>query len=141
MIGAFGVGGLLGGIGLLAVPAGLDRRRISSWFAAAYGLILVAVALDPWLWLLPGLLVFAGIAMSITNTSANTLVQTAAQPHLRGQAVSVFMLVSRGGMALGSLAMGLAVSLLGMREALLINGVLAIAAQAQIARNWLRSPK
>jgi MFS family permease len=141
MIGAFGVGGLLGGIGLLAVPAGLDRRRISSWFAAAYGLILVAVALDPWLWMLPVLLVFAGIAMSVTNTSANTLVQTAVQPHLRGQAVSVFMLVSRGGMALGSLAMGLAVSLLGMREALLINGVLAIAAQAQIARNWLRSPK
>jgi MFS family permease len=139
-IGAFGIGGLLGGIGLLAVPAGRDRRLLSSAFAAAYGLMLVVVALDPWLWALPGLLVLAGISMSVTNTSTNTLVQTAALPHLRGQAVSLFMLVSRGGMALGSLAMGLSVSLLGVRAALLINGVLAMAVQAQIARTWLRSP-
>jgi hypothetical protein len=43
-------------------------------------------------------------------------------------------------MVLGSLAVGFSVSLLGMRAALLINGALATAVQAQIARTWLRSP-
>ena len=137
-IGAFGIGGLLGAVGLLAVAVKRDRRWLSCWFAAALGLTLVAIALDPWLWMLPGLLVIAGIAMSVTNTSTNTLLQTAALPNLRGQSVSLFMLASRGGMALGSLATGLSVSLVGIRAALLINGVLAIAEQVQIARTWLR---
>ena len=37
-VGAFGVGGLLGATGLLAVPAEQDRRRWSSRFAVFYGL-------------------------------------------------------------------------------------------------------
>lgn len=140
-IGAFGIGGLLGGIGLLGIPAKRDRRQLSTWFAAAYGLALVAVALNSSLSVLPGLLVLAGIAMSVTNTSTNTLVQTGTPESLRGRAVSLFMLVSRGGMALGSLVMGLSVSLVGIRQALLINGLLAIAVQAAIGRSWLRGPE
>lgn len=138
-MGAFGIGGLLGGVALLGVAAQHDRRWLSCGVALAYGVTLLAVALNPWLALLPGLLVVAGIAMSVTNIATNTLVQTAAPPAVRGQAVSLFMLVSRGGVALGSLATGLSVSFLGVREALLINGSLAIAAQLQIARTWLRS--
>ena len=139
-IGAFGIGGLLGGISLLAVSASRDRRWLGSSFAAAFGLLLVAVALDPWLWLLPWLLVLTGIAMSVTNISTNTLLQTAAPPTFRGRTVSLFMLVSRGGMALGSLVTGLSVSFMGIREALLLNGIAAIVLQVQIARTWLRSP-
>ena len=60
----------------------------------------------------------------------------AASAELRGQAVSLYMLAMRGSIALGSLATGLSVSLLGVREALLINGALAILVQALIGRHW-----
>jgi predicted MFS family arabinose efflux permease len=76
--------------------------------------------------------------MSLTNTSANTVVQSGAAENLRGQAVSLYMLASRGGTALGGLATGLSVEWLGIRHALLINGVLAVMAQLQIGRLWRR---
>lgn len=139
-VGAFGLGGLIGGMGLLAVDARRDRRRLASCAAAGYGLTLIAIAISPWFWSLVGLLVLAGISMSITNTSTNTVLQTAASSHLRGQAVSLYMLAMRGGGALGSLVTGFSVSLLGVREALLINGALAVVVQALIGRRWNRTP-
>jgi MFS family permease len=139
-IGAFGVGGLLGGVGLLGVDPRSDRRKICAAFAVLYGVLLIAIALNPWASVLPGLFVLAGVAMSVTNTSANTFVQSAAAANLRGQAVSLFMLASRGGTALGALATGLSVELFGIRNALFINGALAVAAQVQIGRLWRRQP-
>lgn len=113
---------------------------MSSWFAAGFGVTLVAVALVPWFWSFVAVLVLAGIAMSVTNTSTNTILQTAASSQLRGQAVSLYMLAVRGSGALGSLVTGFSVSLLGVREALLINGVLAILVQAAIGRHWREMP-
>ena len=139
-IGAFGVGGLVGAIALLGVDAGRDRRRLSSWFAAGYGLILILAALNPWFWGLPALLILAGLSMSVSNISANTLLQSTTLPRLRGQTVSLFMLAVRGGVSVGSLLTGLSAHLLGVRHALLINGTLAVMAQIAVGREWLRSP-
>lgn len=137
-IGAFGCGGLLGALGLLCVDAQRDRRGLSSWFAAAFGLTPIVVAIVPWLWALVVLLTLGGMSMSITNTSTNPIVQTTAPAKLRGQAVSLYMLAMRGGIALGSLATGYANSLFGIRSSLLADGVLAMAAQAVISRSWSR---
>jgi len=140
-IGAFGVGGLLGGVGLLGIDARRDRRKICATFALVYGVLLMGIALNPWAALLPGLFVLAGVTMSVTNTSANTFVQSAAAENLRGQAVSLFMLASRGGMPLGALATGISVGIFGIRDALVINGALAVVAQFQIGRMWQRAPE
>lgn len=115
-VSAFGFGGLIGAVALLALSPTLDRRRISSWFAAGFGLTLIMAALVPWFWSLVALLVAAGIAMSVTNTSTNTIVQTAASAQLRGKAVSLYMLAMRGSIALGSLATGGACPLGGFLE-------------------------
>ena len=140
-LGAFGLGGLLGAIGLLAVEAKRDRRRLSSWFAVGFGLTLCALAVAPWFSSLVVFLVIAGICMNITNTSANTVVQTSASSHLHGQAVSLYMLAMRGGGAIGSLATGISVNLLGIRAALLINGALAVLVQVLIGRHWARTQR
>ncbi|HTT08019.1 MAG TPA: MFS transporter [Gammaproteobacteria bacterium] len=139
-IGAFGAGGLLGAIGLLAVDPKRDRRPLSSWSAAGYGAILVFAALNPWSWGLPAVFVFAGMSMTASNASANALLQATAPARIRGQTVSLFMLAMRGGVSLGSLLTGVSVSLIGVREALLINGVLAVMAIIAVGRAWLRSP-
>ncbi len=138
-VGAFGAGGLIGATGLLAVDAGSDRRPISSWFGAAYGLVVVLASLDPWFWGLPVLLAAAGIAMTVSNASANALLQSAAPTRIRGQTVSLFMLATRGGASLGGLLTGLSVNQLGVRDALLVNGGLAVLAHVAIGRAWLRT--
>ena len=139
-LGAFGVGGLIGAIGLLALDPHRDRRPLSTWFAAAYGAIVVLAALNRWAWVLPALLVLAGVAMTASNASVNALLQSSAPPQLRGQTVSLFMLAMRGGMALGSLVTGATVYWWGVRDALLINGVAAVAVHLVIGRFWLRAP-
>ena len=139
-IAAFGIGGLLGSIALLGVDASRDRRRISSWLARCYGAVLVFVAFDPWFWELPFLLAIAGFAMTVSNTSANSLLQASCLPELRGQTVSLYMLAMRGGVSLGSMLTGLSASLIGVCDALLINGLLAVAAQVAVGRRWIASP-
>ncbi len=139
-VGAFGAGGLVGATGLLAVDPARDRRPLSLWFAVGYGAIVVCAALNPWVWCVPVLFMAAGIAMTVSNASANALLQSTAPTRIRGQTVSLFMLATRGGAALGSLLTGLAVSQFGVREALLINGALAVAVQFAIGRTWLHAP-
>lgn len=136
-IGAFGAGGLLGASALLSVDARRDRRRISAAFAKVYGGVVVAAALDPWLWGLPVLLVLAGVSMSVAYTCANTFLLSAAAPGLRGRTVGLYMLAMRGGASLGSVLTGASVSLLGVREALLVNGALALVLHAWLGRRWL----
>ena len=138
-VGAFGVGGLFGAVMLLSVDVDHDRRYLCSWFAGAYGLVLMLVALNPWFWGLTTLLVVAGTTMSVSNISANTLVQSDTPSQLRGQAVSLYMLAMRGGLSIGSLLTGISVSLLGITHALWLNGALAVAAQVVVGRKWLRS--
>jgi predicted MFS family arabinose efflux permease len=138
-VGAFGCGGLLGAIALLGINPNSDRRLPSSWLAVAYGVCLTIAAMNPWLSVLPVVLVFAGLSMSISNTSANALLQSTAPARLRSRTVSLYMLAMRGGVSIGSLLTGFSVSLLGVREALLINGIIAVIAQAAIGARWRRS--
>ena len=137
-VGAFGAGGLLGAVALLFVDSKSDRRLLSSWLACGYGVVMMLAALSPWFLALAVLLVLAGVAMSVSNTSANTVAQSISPATLRGQTVSLYMLAVRGGTSLGGLLTGASISLLGVRHALLLNGALAIGAQLLIGRKWTR---
>ena len=137
-ISAFGVGGLLGAVVLLGTSTKRDRRPLTSWCALGCGVIVLAAALDPWFWALPVLVLVGGLALTISNTGANTLIQATADPAVRGQAVSMYMLAIHGGMAFGSLITGVAVSILGVRAALAIDGALAVVAHLVLGRLWLR---
>ena len=123
------------------MPASIDRRRLSAGFAIAYGLVLALVALSPWQWALLPLLVVVGVSTDlISNTAANSLLQATASPHLLGRTVSLYMLAIRGGSSLGALLTGTAISLLGVKHALLLDGIAAVAVQAALARRWLQAP-
>ncbi len=50
------------------------------------------------------------------------------------------MLALRGGLSVGALLLGGAVSLLGVRHALLFSGLLAVTVQVVIAMLWFRAP-
>jgi MFS family permease len=88
---------------------------------------------------LPPLLALAGAAMTISNTAANSLLQATASTHLLGRTVGLYMLAMRGGISLGALITGSAVSLCGVQQVLLVNGVLAVILQVVVARMWFRA--
>lgn len=86
---------------------------------------------------MPLVFVLAGASMAVSNVSANTYLQSQVPARVRGQAVSMYMLAMRGGAALGGLLTGISVSAFGIREALLINGSVAVAAHLALGRVWL----
>ena len=137
-VASFGVGGLVGAIGLLALPRGVEPRRLTSGFALANGAVLVLTALDPWFWGLAPLLAMAGASMTISNTAANSILQASAGPHLLGRTVSLYMLAMRGGIALGALLVGAVIGEMGVRPTLLACGLAAVVIQAVLARTWRR---
>jgi hypothetical protein len=49
------------------------------------------------------------------------------------------MLAMRGGISIGSLLTGVSVSLLGVHQALLIDGILAVVVQVLIGWSWLKN--
>ena len=67
-IGAFGIGGLLGALVLLAVSAQQDRSRLNSLFAIVYGLTVIACAFMPWFSGLPIFMGVGGFSMAVGNT-------------------------------------------------------------------------
>lgn len=136
-VASFGVGGLLGAAILLGVGPQVDRRRLSAALAIGYGGVVVIVALNPWFRGLPLLFALAGMTVTISNTSANTLLQATASPHLLGQTVSLYMLAINGGVSIGAVLTGASVSLFGVQHAFLFNGLVAIGAQGIVAWTWL----
>jgi len=76
--------------------------------------------------------------MTASNTSVNTLLQSAAPDRQRGRTVSLYMLAMRGGIAFGGLLTGATIDLFGVRSALLLNGLLAVLLHIRIGRDWLR---
>jgi MFS family permease len=138
-VGALGAGGLLGAVALLGVAPHRDRRPIAASLAALYAGLVALTAIDPWFWALPPLFVLAGAAMTASNSSANALLLASAPENIRGQTVSLFMLAVRGGSSVGSLLTGVSVGALGVRRALLINGILALLAQGYLGRRWCRA--
>ena len=139
-IGAFGVGGLLGALALLGFEAEHDGRKLSTGFAAVSGGMTALAAINPWAHILPLLLMLAGFSMAVSNTSANSLLQATAPSRLRGRTVSLYMLAMRGGLSIGGLLSGMSADILGVRYALLVNGVLAFVAHVVIGRQWTRFP-
>ena len=138
-IAMFGVGGLAGAAALLVIGPGMDRQWLASIFAILYGISVILAAVNSVWWVLPVLLVVAGIAMTMSNTSANTVLQLMADPSSLGQTVSLYLLALSSGNSIGSVLTGAAVSAFGVRPALLVNGLAAVVAQAAIARFDRRS--
>ena len=70
--------------------------------------------------------------MTVSNTSSNSLLQATAAERVRGQSVNLYMLAMRGGTSIGSLLTGVSVHLLGIRDALLLNGAVAVIVHVSI---------
>lgn len=138
---AFGAGGILGPLLILATMKRFDPVRMSLTAAVAYGVVILTVSRVAGVWQLAALLVACGFLLTVANTSANTFLQSEASNRNRGQTASLYMLAMRGGMSVGNLATGAAIAVSGPRVAFLVNGMLAIAIQTFIFRRIVQPPQ
>ena len=113
LMGAAGVGALIGALGLAARREvdGLDR-----WIAfcsAGFGVSLVLFSFSTSFWVSIGLLMPVGFFMVGQMASSNTLIQTLVPDHLRGRAMAVYSMMFIGMAPFGSLLAGVMAHRLG----------------------------
>lgn len=89
-------------------------------------------ALSTSLWTGALLLVVSGFTQACTGTGTQTLIQSAVADRLRGRVMSVWLVIGRGGPALGALVMGFMAELAGFGPPLLVGAVITFLTAAVV---------
>ncbi|MGW4641068.1 MFS transporter [Sphaerisporangium sp. NPDC004334] len=117
--------GALGGA-LLAARRARPSRRLLIGGAVCFGVAQIAAGLAPAYPVFLLLLMPAGMAMITTNTAANSSVQLAASPEMRGRVMGIYVLVFTGGAPIGAPLIGWVGELAGPRLGVVICGVMCL---------------
>jgi sugar phosphate permease len=124
---ALSIGGAIGVALLLLVPERVARQPVLGAVYLLYGAAIVGFGLSGSLVVATLLLLVTGFCAAAFDVLQQTLIQLAVPAEQRGRAVGLWLL-SIGSAPIGHLEMGALAAALGVSTALLINGVLTIAA-------------
>ncbi|MBT2387364.1 MFS transporter [Streptomyces sp. ISL-11] len=113
---------------LLAARRGTSRMRMLVGAAVLFGVLEVAAALAPQFWVFAALLAPIGMAGLTINVTANSGLQLATDPAMRGRVMSLFMMVFVGGTPLGAPLVGYVTDAYGARVGFLAGGVVSLLA-------------
>ena len=122
---AMGVGALAGA--LLMASRGKPSRRLLIGAAFAFGAVTIALALTPGYYVGLALLVLMGGAGVLFISTTNALLQLNAADAMRGRVMALWSIVFLGSTPIGGPITGLIVRGLGVRWAIAIGGVAALA--------------
>jgi MFS family permease len=103
---ASGLGALIGSLYLASRETVLGLGRLIAVATVVFSLALAAFAFSPWLWLCLLIAPVAGWGMITLYASANTLLQTLTEDHMRGRVMSFFLLAFVGVSPFGNLLAG-----------------------------------
>ena len=87
------------------------------------GLAVALFALSTNLWTGAVLLAVSGFTQACTGTGTQTLLQSAVEDRLRGRVMSVWLVIGRGGPALGAMVMGTMAEVMGFGPPLFTGAV------------------
>ncbi|MBN0045009.1 MFS transporter [Streptomyces actuosus] len=124
------VGSLAGA--LLAARRGTARMRILIAAAMTFGALEAVAALAPSLWLFALLMAPIGMFGMTVNVTANTSVQMATDPAMRGRVMALYMMVFMGGSPVGAPIAGWITDTYGVRAGLAVGGAISVLAAAGI---------
>ena len=133
LMGASGVGALIGAVSLAARRTVLGLGRLVALMAAGFGASLVAFAASQQLWLSLLLLVVTGYSFMQQMASSNTILQTIAEDEKRGRVMSFYSMAFQGVAPFGSLIAGAVAARIGAPHTLMIGGSICVAAAALFA--------
>ncbi|MFD7418563.1 MFS transporter, partial [Kitasatospora purpeofusca] len=113
---------------LLSARRRSTRLRMLVAAGTAFGLLEIAASLSPSVWLFSILLVPIGMLGLTTNITANTSVQMAADPEMRGRVMSLYMMVFAGGTPVGAPIVGWISDTYGARTGFAAGGAISVIA-------------
>ncbi|WP_409471303.1 MFS transporter [Streptomyces sp. HC307] len=116
---------------LLAARRGTARLRLLAAAALVFGTVEIVAAVTPSLWLFALLMIPLGLFGMTVNVTANTGIQMATDPAMRGRVMALYMMVFLGGSPVGAPIVGWITDTYGARVGLAAGG--AVAAAAAIA--------
>ena len=133
LMGATGLGALVGAIYLAQRKSVLGLGRVIANSAFMFGLAVVGFAFTKHLWLALIIVPIAGLGMLISFASSNTLIQTLTEDRMRGRVMAFFTMAFIGMAPWGNLISGASAKALGggpagASRALMIAGSIAMAA-------------
>ncbi|MFD4376586.1 MFS transporter [Streptomyces sp. NPDC058486] len=117
---------------LLAARRGTTRLRMLVIAAGVFGALEIAAAFSPSFWLFALLLVPIGMIGLTVNITANSAVQMATDPVMRGRVMSLYMMVFAGGTPIGAPLLGWVTDTYGARVGFATGGLVSLAAAAVI---------
>jgi hypothetical protein len=138
MLGAFGMGAVIGAITISALRARLGAEASIRLCAMVMGAGVAVVAASRSPALTGSALLFAGAAWTASVTLFNVGVQLAAPRWVAGRALASYQTAISGGIALGSWGWGGAANVLGVEGALLLSGAALFA--SPLLGLWMRMP-
>ncbi|UNS97599.1 MFS transporter [Streptomyces tubbatahanensis] len=118
---------------LLAARRGQSRMRLMAGAALVFGVLEMVAALSPSYWLFAALMAPIGLAGLTFNVTANSSVQLASDPAMRGRVMSLFMMVFVGGTPIGGPIMGWITDTFGARMGFLAGGLISAVAAVAVA--------
>jgi MFS family permease len=125
---SIGLGAFIGALYLASRPPGANLHRILATNTLIFGAGLILFSHTPWYPLALAFIAVGAFGMmsQITITISNTLLQTTADPAMRGRVISFYVLAYTGMVPLGSLLVGVAAQHIGVQNTVLVQGVLAL---------------
>ncbi|WP_249416704.1 MFS transporter [Streptomyces sp. TS71-3] len=141
MYGLFNI--LMAGGSLLGALLAARRRRTTQRMLIGAGLTMavleMAASWAPSYWMFVVLVVPIGIAGMTTNVTANSSVQMATDPEMRGRVMSLFMMVFTGGTPLGGPLFGWLADSFGVRVSFCVGGLVCATAAVVVGLMLVRA--
>ncbi|MFH0982850.1 MAG: MFS transporter [Planctomycetota bacterium] len=122
LLGAAGLGAVIGAVYLAARRTVLGLGKIIAFGAGLFGLSLMAFAASRALWLSLSLMLLAGLGMMLQIASSNTVLQTIVDNDKRGRVMSLYAMAFLGMTPLGSLLAGGLAQVLGAPRTVMLGG-------------------
>ena len=126
LMGASGVGALMGALYLASRRNVLGLEKIISLSAGIFGFGLITFSLSRLFLLSLVLMIITGLGMIMQMSSSNTILQTIVDDDKRGRVMSFFTMALTGMASFGSLLAGGLASFLGAPNTLIIGGILCV---------------
>ncbi|MET9701235.1 MFS transporter [Streptomyces sp. NPDC006529] len=117
---------------LLAARRAQSRLRVLVGAAVLFSILEIVTAFAPGFWLFALLLVPIGIFGLTVNVTANSSIQMATDPEMRGRVMALFMMVFTGGTPVGAPVVGWVTDTYGARVGMAAGGAVALLAALTI---------
>ncbi len=123
---AIGLGAFIGALYLASLKPGTNLNNVLAVNTFIFGTGLILFSHAHWYPLALALIAVGAFGMMSQITITNTLLQTQSNPVMRGRVISLFVMANAGMQPIGSLLIGTLSEHIGVQNAVLLQGLLAL---------------